>query len=145
MVGTYRALLSVPQPRRFALTALQRIALKVSSLGARLCALEADLAETERTFTKTINELVCRMNKGLSDHAPCDWRVSVVSAVASQFQPIPSFITRSCEFKNVAAKLVACANLDSLSKLERLDVHKEILLEAAKLARDQLNDKHIYA
>ena len=85
------------------------------------------------------------MEKGLSDHAPCDMRVSVVDSVSSQFQPIPSFTTKSCEFKSIAAKIVACANLDAPSKLERLDVHMDILLEAAKFARDQLNDKSNYA
>jgi hypothetical protein len=55
-------------------------------------------------------------------------------------RPIPSFVTKSHVFRRIVAKLVSCACLGSLPVLERHALHKDILLEAAKLTREELLD-----
>ena len=96
---------------------------------------------SQYTFQVVSKDPVKFFDRGLSDHAPCSWRMAIVGSENRQHQLIPSFISKSPEFKDSSARLVACANLDSLSKLERLEVHKEILYEAARIVRELLSDK----
>lgn len=79
--------------------------------------------------------------KGLSDHAPTVWRIMLPQQSQQQFQSIPSFITRSSIVKQYVKQLICKAGLEHLGSQERYDHHKLILLEAARLAREELFDK----
>ena len=76
--------------------------------------------------------------QGLSDHAPTSVIIQTPVSLDCQNKRIPSWVTKSANFKRIAACLVKKARLDLLPTQARYTFHKELLYEAAKLAREEL-------
>ena len=72
----------------------------------------------------------------ISDHAPICWRISVRLPLPKDMRSFPLYVYRLPEFKEFHDALVADAQLHTYDPATRRDVHKDLLLEAARLAAD---------
>ena len=76
-------------------------------------------------------------DKRLSDHAPVACALSPRCTVSPDSQPIPPWVFKLPGFVSNHDALVEAACLDSLPTVARWMLHKTILREAARLARDE--------
>ena len=76
-------------------------------------------------------------DKRLSDHAPVACVFSPRSSVHPDSQPIPEFIFKLPGFASIHNALVEAACLDALPTIARWMLHKSILRESARIARDE--------
>ena len=74
--------------------------------------------------------------RGLSDHSPivCSFRFSDRKPFYNQ--SIPSFVIRSPKFKSLHDDMVSEAKLDKLPTIQRWELHKQIIQDAARIARN---------
>ena len=75
-------------------------------------------------------------DKRLSDRAPVVCALSPRPLVSADTRPIPTFVFKLPGFVSIHNALVEAACLDSLPTVARWTLHKSILREAARLARD---------
>eukprot|EP00959_Pyramimonas_sp_CCMP1952_P383504 8036403-Pyramimonas_sp.AAC.1 len=77
-------------------------------------------------------------DRKLSDHAMLKLTIENRKAPERSQRPIPDFIFRSKQYKKLLKKMLNEAELDTMTDLRRFDVTKQIMLMAAELARNEL-------
>ena len=77
-------------------------------------------------------------DRGLSDHAPVACALSPRTVARPDSRPIPAYVFKLPGFVSIHDALVEAACLDSLPTVARWMLHKTILRESARIARDDL-------
>ena len=90
-------------------------------------------------------EVTCPISlwsRGLSDHAVLSVKATKRHNAASPCTKIPVWVVKLPSYKEALQQLLAVADLANLLPAFRLDHYKELMREAARIARDEHSDRY---